>query len=220
MLALHAAIVLMTAQAALGLAAAAALPVLALVHAAIDAAKARAPRGPAAFLAHQAAHGLVILGLALWQPDLWARGIWAGLPAPVPGLVLHGLLLGAAFTYAVRAGGFAVGQLMETQAGGRLLTAGDDLGLARGLPRGGLTIGWLERGLIFILVLAGSPEAIGFLIAAKSVLRFGAVAEDRAASEYVIIGTLASFGWAIAVALAALALGSLLPPLEIAAPLP
>mgnify|MGYP006433838991 CR=1 FL=1 len=43
-------------------------------------------------------------------------------------------------------------------------------------------------------------------MAAKSILRFGAVAEDRRASEYVIIGTLASVGWALGVAMAAMAL--------------
>jgi hypothetical protein len=67
----------------------------------------------------------------------------------------------------------------------------------RGLPDGGRAIGQLERGLIFLLVFTGMPEGIGFLIAAKSVLRFGSVSDDRKVSEYVIIGTLASFGWAI-----------------------
>jgi hypothetical protein len=217
---LHGAIVLLSAQAALGQPAAPSLIGLALAHMAIDAVKARVPSGLSAFLADQAAHAATLLALALWQPGLWAAGYWAGLPGPAPAVLLHTLLLIAGFVLAVRAGGFAVGLLMEAQTEGRLLGAGDDLGLAKGLPRGGLTIGWLERGLIFILILADEPGAIGFLIAAKSVLRFGTVAEDRAASEYVIIGTLASFGWAIAVTLGMGALAQILPPLEIGAPLP
>ena len=52
-------------------------------------------------------------------------------------------------------------------------------------------------GLIFAFLLIGQPEGVGLLIAAKSILRFGAVKDDRAMSEYVIIGTLASFGWAM-----------------------
>lgn len=58
-------------------------------------------------------------------------------------------------------------------------------------------IGLLERGLIFALILLGQPGGVGLLIAAKSILRFGAVKDDRALSEYVIIGTLASFAWAL-----------------------
>ena len=51
-------------------------------------------------------------------------------------------------------------------------------------------------------MLADQPDAIGFLIAAKSILRFNELARDsdRRASEYVIIGTLASFAWALAAA--------------------
>ncbi len=214
---LHGAIVLLTAQATLGLAAAPALLAVALAHVVIDAVKARATPGPGAFLADQSAHLAVLAAVAVWQPGLWQAGLWADLPAPWPGAILHGLTLGAGFILATRAGGCSVGLLMTAQPAGRIPGG---LGLEGGLPQGGLTIGWLERGLIFILLLAGEPGAIGFLIAAKSVLRFGTVAEDRAASEYVIIGTLASFGWAIAVTLATLALRNGLPPLEIAAPLP
>jgi len=74
-----------------------------------------------------------------------------------------------------------------------------------GLPGGGRTIGLLERTLILLLILAGEPGGVGFLIAAKSILRFDAAskgAEDRETtqkiSEYIIIGTLASFTWAFA----------------------
>ena len=58
------------------------------------------------------------------------------------------------------------------------------------------------------MVLAGEPAGVGFLIAAKSVLRFDTLRQGRRASEYVIVGTLASFTWAF---LAALATQALLP---------
>ena len=61
----------------------------------------------------------------------------------------------------------------------------------------------------------GQPEGVGLLMAAKSILRFGAVKDDRALSEYVIIGTLASFGWAMLAGYGTAALLSLLPPLGI-----
>ena len=58
---------------------------------------------------------------------------------------------------------------------------------------------------------------MGFLIAAKSVLRFDASKRKQKAAEYVIIGTLASFGWALICAYATLALLDHLPPLGIKA---
>jgi hypothetical protein len=83
------------------------------------------------------------------------------------------------------------------------------------LPKGGQLIGRLERLMILMLLLANQPDGIGLLIAAKSILRFNELARDasdRRASEYVIIGTLASFAWAIATAWAtATALRALAP---------
>ena len=57
---------------------------------------------------------------------------------------------------------------------------------------------------MLLLVLAGELTAIGFLVAAKSILRFGDIqgAEERKLTEYVIIGTFMSFGWAMLTALA------------------
>jgi hypothetical protein len=66
-----------------------------------------------------------------------------------------------------------------------------------GLKGGGKLIGQLERALIFLLVLIGQPAGIGFLVAAKSILRFKE-SEERKLAEYVLIGTLLSFSLAIA----------------------
>jgi hypothetical protein len=114
---------------------------------------------------------------------------------------------GAGLVAAVWAGGYAVQALMQG------LKLPDDPASDTSLPQGGRLIGRLERLMILMLVLAGQPEGIGFLIAAKSILRFSELARegDRRVSEYVIIGTLASFAWglgaayATAAALAALA---------------
>ncbi|NDV00411.1 DUF3307 domain-containing protein [Pseudoroseicyclus tamaricis] len=182
--------------------AALALLALALAHLAIDAGKALLPRrGLTAFLVDQALHLASLALLAQLMPGLWEASLWAPYLAEAPRL----LALGAGFLIAARAGSFAVALLMEGLAPGGL-PAGEESG--SGLPRGGAAIGYLERGLIFVLMLAGQPGSIGFLIAAKSILRFGTVSESRAASEYVIIGTLASFGWAIAVTFAAQALAA------------
>ncbi len=215
-LALHGSVVFATAWAATGAALAAIVPLvaLALAHAGIDLIKASLPGDPAgtaeedtpdparsapasAFLADQAAHLASLFAIAALAPGLWDGGLWQGLDwlAPV-------MALAAGAIAATRAGGFAVGLLMRRFDGTKL---------PRGLPDGGRLIGVLERGMIFLLVLAGQPAGIGFLIAAKSILRFDATSKNQRAGEYVIIGTLASFGWAMAVAYGTLALLERLP---------
>lgn len=71
------------------------------------------------------------------------------------------------------------------------------------LPDAGKFIGYLERLLVLTFILCNHWEAVGFLLAAKSVFRFGNLKEshDRKLTEYVLIGTLLSFGIAIATAL-------------------
>jgi len=71
----------------------------------------------------------------------------------------------------------------------------------RGLIDGGKVIGHLERFLIYVFILTGFPLGIGFLITAKSVFRFGEVSnpDNRMEAEYIIIGTLMSFAYAVTV---------------------
>ena len=68
------------------------------------------------------------------------------------------------------------------------------------LNNAGTYIGILERIFVFTFVVTGHWESIGFLLAAKSVFRFGDLKEskDRKLTEYILIGTLLSFGIAIA----------------------
>jgi hypothetical protein len=201
-LALHGLIVLASAIAATG-SLDPGLVWLAALHIAVDALKARAKPTLRLFLLDQAAHGLALASLAQARPDIWADGIWSA------DALLSGLLaLAAGAILTLRAGGFAVGMLMAPFAAKLPPKV-----KAESLPGAGNVIGQMERGLIFTLVLVGQPEGVGLLIAAKSILRFGAVKDDRALSEYVIIGTLASFGWALVVAYATLALLAALPPL-------
>jgi hypothetical protein len=76
------------------------------------------------------------------------------------------------------------------------------------LQNAGKFIGMLERLLIYVFVLTGHFEAVGFLLAAKSIFRFGDLKEatELKLTEYVLIGTLLSFGIALAVSLAILQL--------------
>jgi hypothetical protein len=71
------------------------------------------------------------------------------------------------------------------------------------LPQAGKYIGMLERLFVFCFVVLGQWQGIGFLIAAKSVFRFSDLsrAKDRKLTEYILIGTLLSFGLAIGIGL-------------------
>lgn len=68
------------------------------------------------------------------------------------------------------------------------------------LPKAGKVIGIIERILVLTFILLNHWEAIGFLITAKSVFRFNDLkVSDRKMTEYILIGTLLSFGVAILV---------------------
>jgi len=63
------------------------------------------------------------------------------------------------------------------------------------MPNAGKVIGILERILTLTLILVSQYSAVGFLIAAKSILRYRS--DETLKSEYVLIGTLLSFGMAV-----------------------
>lgn len=67
------------------------------------------------------------------------------------------------------------------------------------LQDAGKYIGILERLFVFSFIVTGHWEAVGFLLAAKSVFRFGDLrkSKERKLTEYILIGTLLSFGTAM-----------------------
>ncbi len=166
---------------------------IALSHIAIDAVKVHlAPDDLRSYLVDQGAHLLVLLLAVMWLPDTLLDHWWPPLSTDMiqVALVLSGLIT------ATMAGGGGVG--------GRTGRCKSDA-QPEGLEYAGRIIGLMERGLIFLMVMIGEPSGIGFLIAAKSILRFDTVSRDQKMSEYVIIGTLASFGWALAASFATMA---------------
>ncbi len=72
----------------------------------------------------------------------------------------------------------------------------------KSLEHAGRYIGILERLFVFAFIVLNHWEAVGFLLAAKSVFRFGDLrdAHDIKLTEYILIGTLISFGIAILIA--------------------
>nr|WP_298997526.1 DUF3307 domain-containing protein [uncultured Allomuricauda sp.] len=75
----------------------------------------------------------------------------------------------------------------------------DDAEEGGSLKNAGRYIGILERLFVFGFILIGQWASIGLLITAKSVFRFGDLnkGKNRKLTEYVLIGTLLSFGLAI-----------------------
>jgi len=71
------------------------------------------------------------------------------------------------------------------------------------LSSAGKYIGILERLLVFTFIMVNHWEGVGFMVAAKSVFRFSdlAQAKQRKLTEYVLIGTLLSFGMAVLTAI-------------------
>jgi hypothetical protein len=101
------------------------------------------------------------------------------------------LLVGAIVTVLV--GGPIVGAIVRGYA--------PQLEEDAGLLDGGRIIGICERLLVLSFVLSATPQAIGLLVTAKSIFRFEDVTGEskRKHSEYVIIGTLVSFAYAVTV---------------------
>ncbi len=79
----------------------------------------------------------------------------------------------------------------------------EDKGKEESLNKAGMWIGFLERFLALTLILINQFGAIGFLIAAKSILRLNPndANKTRKYTEYVLLGTLISFSITIIVGL-------------------
>lgn len=189
---------------------------------------------PLAFLADQIAHLISIFCAAVLAPALWDGSLWPGLVGALgwssSALSAFFALL-AGYILATRAGGFfvrdALGSLylkpkfhLEAAAPGEApndqgteTPASPEAGEGRRgeepnetLEGAGAFIGHAERSIVFLfLVLSNRPDAIAFILTAKSLLRFGSTAE-RMEAEYVVVGTLVSFAWAVAISYGVMAL--------------
>jgi hypothetical protein len=179
--------------------------VILISHAAIDYAKTRSGKNsPSAFLIDQGVHFAVIGLLTSYitgsggDASYWTGVFGSWYP--------KSLVLISGATASVVAGGFLIGSAVRPIQE-QLLAHRKATGMEiTGFEAGGVLIGRLERGLILLLTLTGQPAGIGFLITAKSILRFGEAQDPghRIEAEYIIIGTLMSFGWGILVAFATL----------------
>jgi MFS family permease len=159
---------------------------VALLHWIVDFIKSRQPSSAKAFAWDQAGH---VASLALVATGT----VHLGLGTAFDGFGWKWIVGLGGFVAVVLGVGYFVGAVAD-----ELIAAKQELAqtIKSGLKDGGKQIGRLERALIFAFILVGEPTGIGFLVAAKSILRFEE-AKQQPVAEYVIIGTLWSFGLAI-----------------------
>ncbi len=149
------------------------------------------------FIVDQAAHLMIIVA---------AVGHYSDLPFDVDFLFKPEVLL---FVLAIICLTSVSGVVMKIIMSRWSLEEND---LKHSLNKAGFYIGILERLFVFGFIVLQQWEAIGLLITAKSVFRFGDLskAKDRKLTEYVLIGTMLSFGSAILIGLAYIFLSSTL----------
>ncbi len=144
------------------------------------------------FLFDQAAHLVVLILAWLYLIDRDVTYLWSNLLSDADSLIIIATFL---------LGTFPVSILINIAT--RRWQEQLNLHSTGGLDQAGLWIGIVERIIIIILIFVHHYDAIGFLIAAKSLLRFSEEKHATPKSEYVLIGTLLSYGSAIALAAAA-----------------
>jgi len=193
------------------------LPLLGLSHAAIDWVKqntgpeGQAWAGPRAFMVDQAMHLLVLCSAALILTQTPGLLRWQGCLQQAEllvTLVLANLLALPACGHLNRvllqplAEQLAEPVLAEESSADALTESSSSVKSASlDLPSAGRYIGWLERFLLLTAVLLQAATAVGLVLAAKSVFRFGDIRRDRQAAEYFLIGTLVSVSEAVLIGL-------------------
>ena len=174
-----------------------------VTHLLVDAFRIRVrPQDAVCFLLEQSAHIAALLLIAVaaarQNPSLYFATAFGAAS-------LKTLMIVLGFVLAVFGGGVLVGLAVkpllaelkkETGGSGRVSREG------RGFEHGGKYIGLLERALTFFFTLTGQAASIGFLIADKSIFRFGELRDHRhrMEAEYIIIGSMMSFGFGLLVA--------------------
>jgi uncharacterized protein DUF3307 len=207
----HAAIHLVCAAAAVNLGldrrVAGAIVGVALIHTLLDYGKARlSGDGLIAFAADQAAH-LLVVALA----SIWLTGSWSAMIDIIRSLLTNPLvyLYGCAYAAVVFGGGYLIQKVTQSF----LVSMQSSVTQLRpGLPNAGKYIGWVERILILTFIVGGYETAVGFLLAAKALVRYPEIKEDTRGhfAEYFLVGTLTSVGLALIAGMAVNKLKNLL----------
>ena len=164
--------------------------IILISHILIDGWKSYRPQTASYFLIDQLLHLLVIAGCFyftfLQQADI--LDTWNKISTDI-----HFWKLLTAIVFLTMPAGILVGLLTKKWRD----KIGENEEKKDNLENAGKWIGIIERIIVFILVLHDQYEAIGLLVAAKSILRFSEKDRPEIKTEYLVIGTLLSIGIAI-----------------------
>lgn len=161
--------------------------IIAFSHFAIDLLKSFMPDNLKTFVTDQMAHLAILCAISLYisknelnyislfsfMPDIWGCGFTD---------------FAVALLLCLKPSNILIKKVLERYSIGNSKSCEE-------IKDAGALIGNLERVLTFILVVFGQFEAVGFVVAAKSILRFKET--DTAKTEYVLAGTFLSFGIAV-----------------------
>lgn len=142
------------------------------------------------FLVDQLAHVAVIIGL-WWSTYADPGFVQASLSTPLHSIKFWSVLIG--YMLVLKPSSLLIGMFIRGWTPSNMQSFG--------MPTAGRWIGYIERVLILTFVISGNIEGVGFLLAAKSIFRFGDLNKAREVkiTEYVLLGTLASFTIALLV---------------------
>lgn len=160
------------------------LATLAIVisHYFIDIAKSYSNKGVIPFLLDQCAHLIVIVMVAVWLAD--NHDFYSQLLDQL--IALDSLIVLTGYLLVLNPSSVFIRMALERITNG-FATSGS-------IPAAGHSIGLLERVLMLTFILLGEYAGVGFLLAAKSIFRFGDLraSEEKQLTEYVMLGTLLS----------------------------
>lgn len=153
-----------------------------LSHYVIDLAKSYSNKGVVPFLLDQLAHLVVIVMLSVWLSDKneFYSLAWQKL------IALDTLFVIAAYILVLNPSSVFIRMMLEK--------INIQINNEGSIPAAGHFIGLLERVLMLSFILLGEYGGVGFLLAAKSIFRFGDLKEssEKQLTEYVMLGTLLS----------------------------
>lgn len=165
--------------------------IITLLHTILDILKSRLSRVNWAerylFFTDQILHLIIIVAVVSWYHNNFALSNWTNAWL----FTERTLVLITAFLFCTKPANIIIREIFKFYA----ISVPKTSETPQDLPNAGQLIGNIERLLTLTFMLIGHFEAVGLLIAAKSILRFGE--KDHLKSEYVVIGTLLSFGIAI-----------------------
>ena len=159
--------------------------IIGVTHLLIDGIKSSLKKWKYVFFADQVLHGIILVGVVLFYNQQ------VGISLPEWLSSTRYLLLISGGLFCLKPTNVLITNVLNTFE----IKSTDTSGETGELEKAGRLIGNIERILALVFVLLNQYPAIGFLITAKAILRFKDT--STAKTEYVLIGTLLSFGVAI-----------------------